>query len=482
MNVDRFLEYVQSQPWYVDQIAHSEWLSPRSATFGELERPLPDPFRGALERLGIERLYSHQAQAVNAARRGKDVVVATSTASGKTLCYNLPVLESILEDFRNRALYLFPTKALAQDQLRALGKLTVEGGTLGKVRFGTYDGDTPQGQRSDLRHNGHIILTNPDMLHVGILPNHALWSRLLERLRYVVIDEAHVYRGVFGSHVANVLRRLVRLCDVYGSRPIFICASATIANPGEHVERLTTFRPVVVAEDGAPHGPRTFALWNPPAIETAEEGESARRSTNSEAADLLVSLVERGERAIVFTKARKVAELILLYARRQLQARRPELAERIAAYRAGYLAEQRRAIERGLFGGDLLAVTATNALELGIDVGELDAAVLVGFPGTIASVWQQAGRAGRGQEASLAVLIGQDNQLDQYFLRHPEALFGRPIEQALIDPGNVYVLQSHLQCAAFERPLTETDELLFGEGLIPGVEALEVLGVLEWRD
>lgn len=483
MNVDRFLDFVQSQSWYEDQIAHCEWLPPRGASFGDLERALPAPLRAALTGAGIEKLYSHQTQALDAARRREDVLVATSTASGKTLCYNLPVLEAVLDDFRNRALYLFPTKALAQDQLRALGKLTAAGGPLEKVRFGTYDGDTPPAQRTALRHSGHIILTNPDMLHLGILPNHPLWSRTLERLRYVVIDEAHVYRGVFGSHVANVLRRLVRLCDFYGSRPTFICASATIANPAEHIERLTSFRPLVVNEDGAPHGPRSFALWNPPSLDCVEgePGAAGRRSSNSEAADLMVALVEQGLRAIVFTKARKVAELILLYARRQLQARRPELADRIAAYRAGYLAAQRREIERGLFGGDLLAVTATNALELGIDIGELDAAVLVGFPGTIASTWQQAGRAGRGLEPALAVLIAQDNPLDQYFVRHPEALFGRPIEHALIDPGNIYILQNHLACAAFERPLTLDDEVLFGAGFMPEVEQLETLGVLELR-
>ncbi|HBY99209.1 MAG TPA: DEAD/DEAH box helicase [Chloroflexi bacterium] len=484
MNVNTFFDFVQSQSWYEDQIVHCEWLPPREAIFGELKHPLPALLQTALARMGIEQLYSHQAQTLNAARAGRDVVVATSTASGKTLCYNLPVLETVLDDFRNRALYLFPTKALAQDQLRSLGKLTAGGGALAKVRFGTYDGDTPQAQRTALRHTGHIILTNPDMLHLGILPNHPLWSRLLERLRYVVIDEAHVYRGVFGSHVANVLRRLVRLCDFYGSRPTFICASATIANPAEHIERLTSFRPVVVGDDGAPHGPRTFALWNPPALDSpsGEMGGAGHRSPNSEAANLMVALVEEDLRAIVFTRARKVAELILLYARRQLQARRPELASRIAAYRAGYLAEQRREIERGLFGGDLLAVTATNALELGIDIGELDAAVLVGFPGTIASTWQQAGRAGRGRDPALAVLIAQDNPLDQYFMHHPEMLFDRPVEHALIDPGNVYILQNHLACAAFERPLTPADELLFGPGFMPEVEQLEALGVLEWRD
>lgn len=484
MDVNRFLESLRSESWYEDQIVHEERFPPRQAEWGELERPLPAPLQSALTRLGVERLYSHQARAINHARTGEDVVVATSTASGKTLCYNLPVLEAILDDFRNRALYLFPTKALAQDQLRSLGKLTDGGGALAKIRFGTYDGDTPPSQRSELRHNGHILLTNPDMLHVGILPNHPLWSRVLERLRYVVIDEAHVYRGVFGSHVANVLRRLLRLCDLYGNRPTFICASATIANPGEHVERLTTYRPVVVSEDGAPHGPRTFVLWNPPPLdhEYGEAGQEGRRSTNSEAADLMVAMVSQGIRTIVFTRARKVAELILLYARRQLEVRHPELTHRIAAYRAGYLADQRRAVERALFDGELLGVTATNALELGIDVGSLDAAVLVGFPGTVASTWQQAGRAGRGVEPALAVLIGQDNPLDQYLMRHPEALFGRPIEQALIDPGNVYILQNHLACAAFEHPLTEADELLFGLGFLSEVEALEVLGVLEWRD
>ncbi|MBC7223114.1 MAG: DEAD/DEAH box helicase [Anaerolineae bacterium] len=483
MDAATFLKRITELPGYRDQIVHVQSLPGRKARYGRLRRPLPRPLAQALRATGVHRLYSHQAAAINAVREGHNVILATATASGKTLTYNVPVLEAILQDPEARALYLFPTKALAQDQLRALRELTAP---LGEVPMGTYDGDTPRGARAALRRRARILLTNPDMLSLGILPNHSLWSHFLANLKFVVLDEAHVYRGVFGSQVACVLRRLWRLCRFYGAEPQFILCSATIANPGEHAQRLTGQPVQVVDDDGAPQGPRLFALWNPPYLDKAR---SVLRSPNSEATFLLVALVRAGLRCIVFTRTRRVAELILRYARQALEPYAPALARRIKAYRAGYRPEHRREIERELFRGELLGVTATSALELGIDVGDLDAAVLVGYPGSIASLWQRVGRAGRRQEGGLAILIGTDNPLDQYFMRHPKELFSRPHEQALIRPDNRYILRQHLPCAAYELPLTTEasprqtdDEALFGPGFVEAVLSLEQEGLLEYRD
>ena len=528
MDVAEFLRQVRKQPFYAGQIVHVEQIGRRSARYAALAAPLHPDLQAQLQAQGISRLFSHQAAAVNAVRAGRHIAVSTSTASGKTLCYHLPALHTILNEPVARALYLYPTKALAQDQMRslqALGCAAIGGaGTAARtasplpITAGVYDGDTPQARRSKLRQSGQIILTNPDMLHVGILPNHALWGSFFRHLRYVVLDEAHTYRGVFGSQVACVLRRLRRVAAAYGSQPQFIATSATIANPSQHIAALTGVEPLVIDDDGSPSGPRTFVLWNPPLLEEArsrraqDKGAPAsparapgqitglRRSANGEASSLFTALVRDRTRVIVFTRARKVAELILRYARDELNrgdkgsARKPSppaqssLADRIAAYRAGYTPEQRRQIERDLFEGRLLGVTATNALELGIDVGGLDAAVLVGYPGTIASLWQQAGRAGRGSDPSLAVLIGLDNPLDQYFLRHPADLFGRSHEHALIDPDNLYVLARHLPCAAAEVPLTVTagpgrfdDEALFGPGFAQAMAQLEDSGQLEFH-
>jgi len=464
MDPTAFLQHLRTQPSYHGQLEHVERLPSRRARYARLSRPLPAALDAALKAAGVDRFFCHQAQAIEAARGGQHVAVATGTASGKTLAYNVPVLEAILLDRRARALYLFPTKALAQDQLRALKALADGLREDGRpsLTFGTYDGDTSQSGRTRLRRQAAIILTNPDMLHVGILPNHNLWADFLHNLRFVVVDEAHVYRGVFGSHVALVLRRLNRLCELYGSSPRFICCSATIANPGEHVERLTGVHPLVITDDGSPRGPKTFALWNPPFVDRRRTG---RRSANAEAATLFAEMVRNGLRNITFTKARTVAELVLRYARDILGKTDPPLKARVASYRAGYLAADRRQIERDLFSGQLIGVTATSALELGVDVGGLDASISVGYPGTIASLWQQAGRAGRGSSPSLAVLIGLDDPLDQYFMRHPQELFGRPHEHALINPGNVYILEQHLPCAAHEYPLSGADEARFGPSL-----------------
>ncbi|RME47450.1 MAG: DEAD/DEAH box helicase, partial [Chloroflexi bacterium] len=475
-NLDQLVQHLTQQSFYRDQIVHVERIPARGARYGRLRRGLPPALQDALKSIGVRRFYTHQAQAINAAREGHNVVVATSTASGKTLTYNVPVLEAVLSIPHARALYLFPTKALAQDQLRALGELTQ--GSLRGVRFATYDGDTPKSSRAKIRKQAAIVLTNPDMLHVGILPNHNLWSQFFANLKYVVIDEAHVYRGVFGSQVANVLRRLRRICRFYGADPQFICCSATIANPKEHVQQLTAASTVVVDDDGSPSGEKLFVLWNPPFL---DEAKTSRRSANIEATNLFVELVEHGLRTITFVKARKIAELILMYARDRLDKEAPELKSLIHSYRAGYLPQERRRIERDLFSGRLLGVTATNALELGVDIGSLDATVQVGYPGTIASTWQQAGRAGRGVRESLSILIGLDGPLDQYFMRHPAELFGRSHEHALIDPDNVYILEKHLPCAAYELPITAQDERLFGPGFVDAMINLERRHVLEYR-
>ncbi len=461
---------------YRDRLVHVAHLPARPPRYADLTPPLANPLPRLLRRQGVERLYTHQAEAIQAARAGRDVVVCTGTASGKTLCYILPTLEALIKVPRARALFIYPTKALAQDQLRALR--TLLSGGLKHVLAATYDGDTSRGVRSQLRRSAAILLTNPDMLHYAILPNHGLWAEVLANLRYVVLDEAHAYRGIFGSHVAAVVRRLRRLCQAYDSNPQFICCSATIANPEEHGERLIGRRPVVIDSDGAPQAGREFAFWNPPFIDRAC---SARRSANVEGSELFAELLQNGIRSITFTRARVTAELILRYTRQLLAKSSPELAQQIAAYRAGYRPEERRAIEAALFSGELLGVTATNALELGIDVGSLEATVLVGYPGSVASTWQQAGRAGRGKRQALSVLIGQDNPLDQYFMRHPEGLLGQAHEHALLDPSNVYVLEKHLPCAAYERPLTSHDEELFGPGYVEAMIRLEKSGTLVYR-
>jgi len=458
MDSSAFLGYLAAQPAYRDQMVHIEHIPSRRASHSTLDQPLPAELERCLGEHGLLPLYTHQAKAVNFAREGKDVMVATSSASGKSLCYNIPVLEAVLNERRSCALYLFPTKALAQDQLRSLEEL-FSPDLLELCDLATFDGDTPQAERAAIRKRARIILTNPDMLHIGILPNHQSWSRLLRRLRYVVIDEAHTYRGVFGSHVGGVIRRLRRLCSYYGARPRFICCSATVANPGEHVAGLVGLPFTVVDNDGSPNGGKDFVFWNPPVIDRAR---GVRRSANSEATDLFTGLVSGGIRSLTFARTRRLTELIYTYSKRRLVETAPELAGGIRPYRAGYLPELRREIERALFNGQLLGVVATNALELGIDIGDLEATVLTGYPGSIASTWQQAGRSGRSSGHSLSFLVGLDNPLDQYFMHHPEFFFGQRVENALVNPDNPYILRAHLLCAAWELPLGGEDEAIFG--------------------
>ncbi len=449
-----FVENLPMRKGYAGQIAHVQDIPAVAARHAEPGRPLPPELARRLEALGIGDLYTHQAQALDAVRTGSSVVVVTATASGKTLCYNLPVIERLLEKPSANALYLFPTKALAQDQLGKLDKLDLPP----RVVAATYDGDTPQQDRPYLRNRGRIILSNVDMLHVGILPRHTAWGRFFRGLEFVVLDELHVYRGVFGSNVGCVLRRLRRICRHYGSDPVFIFTSATIANPGDLAESLAGIKAKVIDDDGAPRGARKFIFWNPPVI----GADGTRRSSHSEATQLFTGLVESGIRNITFTKARRSAELILRYARETLSERSPALAEKVMSYRGGYRPAERRQIESGLFNGKLLGVVATEALELGVDVGGLDATVLTGYPGTISSTWQQAGRAGRSTGEAISLLVGYADPLDQYLMSHPDYFFGRAQEQVLINPSNPHILAGHLGCAAYELPLTAEHLAEFG--------------------
>ena len=444
-----------------EEVAYVGGEPARPPRFAPIPEVLHPKVRDALSAAGVERLFTHQADAWDAARRGEHLVVATGTASGKTLAFNLPVLDALAREPKTRALYLYPTKALAQDQIRSLTELKPPG-----VKPAIYDGDTESSRRWQIRKWSNLILTNPDMLHVGVLPHHDRWGDVLHNLRYVVVDEAHVYRGVFGSHVGNVLRRLRRLARIYGADPQFLLASATIANPGELAERLLGVEATVIEDDGAPKAERTILLWSPP---LTDEELGLRASALGEAARLMASLVERGVRTLCFAKSRKSAELV-----HRFTAQRLGDATRLSPYRAGYTPAQRREIERRLVEGDLLGVSATNALELGIDVGLLDAVVCVGFPGTVASLRQQWGRAGR-RGHGLAAMVATEDALDQFFMRDPEALLDRRVEAAILDHANPRVLDGHVRAAAFEAPLDERDaETLGAEALERAAEIPEL--------
>ncbi|HWA52714.1 MAG TPA: DEAD/DEAH box helicase, partial [Solirubrobacterales bacterium] len=422
-----------------------------------------------LRSVGVKRLYSHQRAALETAA-ASNLIVTSGTASGKSLAFNLPVLDGIAADAKRRALYLYPTKALAQDQARSLAALRPP-----NLREAIYDGDTPKEERPAIRRRSNLVLTNPDMLHVGILPHHKSWGDFLANLDWVVVDEAHTYRGVFGSHVANVLRRLRRVARAYGGEPRFLLASATIANPVGLAEELVGTPFELIDDDGAPRSGREIAMWNPPLIDKAT---GTRRSPLGEAADLLAELVTHGVRTICFLKSRRGIELIQRFARESLEARgKPELAARIAPYRGGYTPQQRREIEQRLSSGELLAVVATDALELGIDIGELDAAICVTFPGTVASLRQMWGRAGR-RRRGLAVYVAGQDALDQFFCRHPEEFIGRPVEAAILDHENEQIAGRHMVAAAFELPLSEGDAEVYGPGWRERVERLVAAGEL----
>jgi len=452
-------------PSRADRVTHVEHVAARTGRTADWPDWADPLLVDRLRLAGVERPWEHQVQAASLAHGGSSVVVATGTASGKSLAYLLPGLTALLADDRAGVLYLSPTKALATDQLRAVRSLN-----LMAVKAATFDGDTPREERDWVRRHGRFVLTNPDMLHRGILPRHADWASYLRHLKYVVVDECHSYRGVFGSHVALVLRRLRRICARYGSSPVFVLASATVSHPEVSATRLTGVPVVPVTDDASPRGATEFALWEPPLMPAyssghggGEHGAPVRRSATAETADLLADLVVEGARTIAFVRSRRGAEAVSLGARRALSEAAPELVDRVAAYRAGYLPEERRELERRLQSGSLVGVAATNALELGLDVSGLDAVVLTGWPGTVASVWQQAGRAGRAGQGALAVFVARDDPLDTYLVHHPQALFGRPVETTVLDPTNPYVLGPHLGCAAAELPLTEADLPLFGE-------------------
>ena len=469
-----FLHHLSALPNYKQQIVHVEHIPSRDAIFGKLDKALHPSLESRLESLGVSALFLHQTEALNAVFAGENVMVATPSASGKSLCYHLATLEAILDDKDGRAIYIFPTKALAQDQLRSLREIACPE-FLSESAIAVFDGDTPYAERTGVKKQARVVLTNPDMLHFGILPNHQSWPRLFRHLKYVVIDEAHVYRGVFGSHVANVLRRLRRICAFYGSTPQFICCSATIANPREHAQGLVGLPFETIVDDGSPHGEKHFVFWNPPFI---GETSGRRHSPNTEATFLLTELVQNNIRSLVFARTRKLTELIYIYTRGQLH---PSLSDKISPYRAGYLPEDRRQIERQFINGELLGLVATVALELGIDIGDLDATVLAGYPGSIASAWQQAGRSGRSMNSSLSFLIAQYNPLDQYLMRNPDFFFGKNFDNTLINPDNPYILKPHLLCAAWAKPLDDRDEEFFGVNVNAIAAELESEGKLKKR-
>ena len=468
----------QAEPWdELLEAGRADERLVREATEGvrppvvaDIPGDLHPKLREALGRRGVQELYAHQADAIEAAWDGP-FIVTTGTASGKSLCFNLPTLDVLLRDRRARALYLYPTKALAQDQARALNEL----GLPKEIRPAIYDGDTPREERLAIRRRANVVLTNPDMLHVGILPNHRAWADLFANLAVVVVDEAHVYRGVFGSHVSNVLRRLRRVAQAYGTEPRFLFASATIANPVELAEKLSGHEDVALVDnDGSPRAKRKIAIWNPPLV---DEALGARRSSLAEAGDVIFDLVKGGARTICFIKSRKAVELTTKIVQDRLASVDSALADRVAPYRAGYTPQQRREIEQRLVDGDLLAVITTDALELGIDIGALDAAVVVTFPGTVASLkqmWGRAGRRGRG----LAVYVAGEDALDQFFCRHPDEFLDRSVEAAILDHENEQIHLPHLLCAAHEGPLSEADAGPLGPRWRAHAEALVASGHL----
>src|SRR6187455_3035842 len=445
-------------------------LPAREAQFGGDVAGIDDRLRDVLRERGIQGFYTHQAAAVEHALARHNVVITTPTASGKTLCYNAPVLSAVLRDPSTRALYLFPTKALAQDQLAELHTLSDQLSRRSDLEIGvfTYDGDTPQDARRAIRGRAHIVLSNPDMVHSGILPHHPRWAKLFENLRYIVIDELHSYRGVFGSHLANIIRRLRRVCRHYGSQPTFICSSATIANPRELAERLVEQPFELVEESGAPRGEKFFIFVNPPVV---NQQLGIRRSYLAETRRVAAEFLKRQLQLIVFAQSRLTTEILTTYLKDDFE-RVPGPHDQIRGYRGGYLPQRRREIEKGLRDGTVRAVVSTNALELGIDIGALDVAVMAGYPGTIAATWQRAGRAGRRSGRSAALMVASSAPIDQFVVRHPSYFFDASPEHALVNPDNLRILVNHIKCAAFELPFTAGEQ--YGR-----VDVQEVLSVLQ---
>jgi DEAD/DEAH box helicase domain-containing protein len=480
--LSRVIDRLAAVPGREDRLTHLEVLPPRAAVHADWPTWAAPDVVAALGRGGIDRPWQHQVVAAEAAREGQHVVLATGTASGKSLAYLLPALTSIREGrgLRGRrgatVLYLAPTKALAHDQMASVRSLGLD------VRVTTHDGDSSREERDWARDHAEYVLTNPDMLHRSLLPSHQRWARFLGSLRYVVIDECHHYRGVFGAHVSHVVRRLRRLCATYGASPTFVLASATVAEPELAAGRLTGLDVLPVTGDTSPRGQVSVALWEPPLTSfTGENGAPTRRAASSETADLLADLVAEGVHTLAFVRSRRGVEQVALTAAELLAEVDPLLGGRVAAYRGGYLPEERRAIEASLRSGELVGLAATNALELGIDISGLDAVLMAGFPGTRAAMWQQLGRAGRGAQDALGVLIARDDPLDTYLVHHPEALFGRPVEATVFDPGNPYVLGPHLCAAAQEQPLTPAELPAFGPGALDVVRSLTDAGLLRRR-
>ncbi|WP_214631088.1 DEAD/DEAH box helicase [Paenibacillus agaridevorans] len=449
-SLEDWLGYIKTDEELMANVTHWRTIPSRPAVSVPLPEDLHPIWKEGLRLRGVTELYAHQADAFRAARRGDHVVAVTPTASGKTLCYNLPVMQSLLENDEGRALYLFPTKALAQDQVAELQAVADLMGV--DIKTHTYDGDTPPTVRTAIRNAGHIVVTNPDMLHSAILPHHTKWVKLFENIKYIVIDEVHAYRGVFGSHVANVIRRLKRICRFYGSEPQFICASATIDNPREHAERLIGERVTLIDNNGAPMGEKHIIFYNPPVV---NRQLGIRRSSVLETRRLAALLLKQGVQTIVFARSRVRVELLLTYLQELVKDKLGDKS--IRGYRGGYLPKLRREIERGLRSGEIRGVVSTNALELGIDIGQLQACVLNGYPGTIASTWQQSGRAGRRQESSVTFMVASSNPLDQYMIQNPDFFFNRPPERALIHPDNLLILIDHVKCAAYELPFKRGD-------------------------
>jgi len=459
MDCEKFINFIKNSRNYKDQIVYIKEIPYKRAQYRKLKDGIDEKVANILNKMGISRLYSHQVKAIEIVRRGENPVIVTSTSSGKTYCYLVPALEYLLKNPKGRMLFIYPTKALAQDQLKTINKIKSFDKDL-KFKAGTYDGDTPVSTRKSLRDKGNVILTNPDMLHQGILPNHSLWSDFFENLKFIVIDEIHTYRGIFGSNFGNVMKRLKRICKLYNCEPQFIASSATIANPVELTEGIISEKAVLVDNDGSPNGAKKFILWNPPLLDT--EGLE-RRSSLTDGEQIMTELIKNKIQTITFTNTRIAAEIIAKYVSESLLKKNKSLSAMVRSYRGGYLPEERREIERSLASGELMGVSSTNALELGIDIGSLDAAILVGYPGTIASTRQRAGRAGRGEEESVIFLIAQNSPIDQFLMRDPEYLFKKNTENAVINPENPFIVHGHLKCAAQEKPVTKEDIETFGK-------------------
>ncbi|MBN2423614.1 MAG: DEAD/DEAH box helicase [Calditrichaceae bacterium] len=451
MNLEQLLDYLESDDGFRRQITKWMVFEEQPANYADFPQEIDSRLKDYLQTRGIERLYTHQLEAYKKICSGENVVIVTPTASGKTLSYNLPVFQTILEKKESRALYLFPTKALSQDQVNEAQDIIDHLKT--DIKAYTFDGDTPADVRRTIRAAGHIVVTNPDMLHQGILPHHTLWIKLFENIKFIILDEVHTYRGVFGSHLANVIRRLKRICAFYGSKPQFICCSATIANPDELAEKLIEEKVVLIDQNGAPRGKKHFLFYNPPVV-NYELG--IRRSVVSEVRQIMRKIMPTGAQTIIFARSRLRVEILLTYLlelARELKIPK----ERIRGYRGGYLPKERRQIEQGIKNGQIQVVVSTNALELGIDIGQLDVAIMAGYPGSVASAWQQSGRAGRRRSASLTIMVASSSPLDQYIIEHPEYFFHKNPESAQIDRENLSILMSHLKCGAFELPFVKDE-------------------------